>query len=166
MPKKSLVSVLAIVLLLAVPLIATGAAPKKFMAHLMGNEMVPPVQSPAMGNAMFEVSPDGESIKYQLTVQNIKDVNMAHIHLAAAGQPAGAPMVWLYPASPPSVVKPGTFTGTLAEGTITAANFEGALKGKPLSDLVKDLEESKACVVVHTKANPAGEIRGQIQAMK
>jgi hypothetical protein len=166
MKSKSLVLSAAAVLLLALPLIATGAAPQKFMAHLMGNDMVPPVQSQAMGNATFEVSPDGKSIKYQLTVQNLKDADMAHIHLAAAGQPEGAPVVWLYPATPPPVLKPGTFTGTLAEGIVTPAKFEGALKGKPLRALVQDLETGKACVVVHTKANPQGEIRGQIQAAK
>jgi hypothetical protein len=166
MRRKILVSAIAAALLLAFPLIVWGAAKPSIMAHLSGSAMVPPVQTEATGYAVFKLSPDGKSIHYQLVVQNIKDVNMAHIHLALAGQNAGAPVAWLYPAGPPPVVKPGMFSGTLAEGNITAANFVGALKGKPLGDLLRDLNGGKACVVVHTKANPAGEIRGQIENMR
>lgn len=86
---------------------------------------------------------------------------MAHIHIAPAGQ-EGPVAVWLYPSHPPAAMKNGEFTGVLARGSITAADLQGPLKGKTIADLVDDIKAGNAYVNVHTKANPGGEIRGQI----
>lgn len=154
--------VMAIILTLALPCLVWAATPETFMAKLTGAQEVPPVKTTATGVAIFKLSPDGNSLHCQLKVTDLKDLTMAHIHLGQAGK-NGKVVVWLYPLSgPPPALKPGSFTGVLAEGTVTAKNLAGPLKGKPLSALVKDFKAGKAYVNVHTVAHPEGEIRGQI----
>lgn len=69
----------------------------------------------------------------------------------------------LYPSVAPMMLKEGTFSGVLAESTITATNLEGPLKGMTISDLVDRIKQRRAYVNVHTKQNPGGEIAGAIQ---
>jgi hypothetical protein len=45
---------------------------------------------------------------------------------------------------------------------ITAANLEGSLKGKPLGDLLREIQSGNAYIQVRTKQHPHGEMRGQI----
>ena len=70
-------------------------------------------------------------------------------------------LVGLYPAKgqAPSP-REGSFTGTLAEGDITADQFIGPMKHEPLKDLLKMLKDGRAGVMVHTKQNPKGELWG------
>lgn len=49
--------------------------------------------------------------------------------------------------------------------TITSAKFKGPLAGKQLSDLINMINNGEAYVDVHTRANPKGEIRGQLSSM-
>jgi hypothetical protein len=154
--------VFSIILTLALPCLVWAATPQTFMAQLTGAQEVPPVKTAATGVATFKLSPDGKSLHCQLKVTGLKNVTMAHIHLGQAGK-NGTVLVWLYPLSgPPPALKPGSFTGVLAEGNITAKNLAGPLKGKPLSALLKDMHAGQTYVNVHTTAHPEGEIRGQI----
>lgn len=134
----------------------------KFEANLAGKNQVPAVQSSATGQAMFQLSPDGKTLSYTLSVKGIDNVTMAHIHMAPMGKD-GPPVAWLYGDKMHPATKKGMFSGTLAKGTITAAQLAGPMKGKPLSDLVKTIRDGNAYVNVHTMAHPAGEIRGQIE---
>jgi hypothetical protein len=139
------------------------AAAQQFTASLSGSQMVPPVSSAAGGELKLSVSKDGESMDYALTVQNLKDATMAHLHLAPAGE-NGEPVVWLYPSpterSPRT--KEGVFTGTLAKGVIKPGNLLGRLAGKNIGDLVAKIKGGDICAIVHSTQNPAGEIRGQV----
>ena len=65
--------------------------------------------------------------------------------------------------SPPAKLILGKSNGVLAEGTITSANLTGPLAGKTIKDLINVMRSGNAYVNVHTKQNPAGEIRGQIK---
>ncbi|MDR5684326.1 MAG: CHRD domain-containing protein [Armatimonadota bacterium] len=157
--------VLTLVALLAI-LAAAGAQvgaqqEVTFVAHLWGREVVPTNPTRATGVATFVVSADGNSIRYELTVNNLNNVQMGHIHLAAPGA-NGPIVVWLYPPAPPPVLRPGVFSGQLAGGTITAANLMGPLQGQPLSALITQMRNMNTYVNLHTTAFPAGEIRGQI----
>jgi hypothetical protein len=154
--------IIATILILALPCLVWAATPPTFTAQLTGAQEVPAVKTKATGKATFKLSPNGKSISYEVKVNHIIDITMAHIHLAPAGK-NGPVAVWLFPVTgPPPALKPGSYTGILADGTITAKNLVGSLKGKPLSALVKDLKNGSAYVNVHTKAHPEGEIRGQI----
>lgn len=135
----------------------------KFTAELSGSAAG--TDSTATGQAIFEVNPDGDLISYQLNVENIENVTMAHIHIADVPGGNGPPAVWLYPAAPPSQLKPGNFSGTLGEGDITADNFVGPLAGLTVGDLLKAIRENRAYVNVHTQQSPAGEIRGLVGAI-
>ena len=150
-----------------------------FGTPLSGGEEVMPAgvvnTSNARGNAIFQLSADGESLSYKLIVANIENVFQAHIHRGAAGT-NGPIVVWLYPSTAP-VAGPfggGRVNGILAEGSITSANLVGSLAVQPLSALVDLLSTGQAYVNVHTNDGvsptntgpgdyPGGEVRGQLE---
>jgi hypothetical protein len=135
----------------------------KFTAELSGSDAGS--DSAATGQAVFELNPDGDLISYQVNVENIQNVTMAHIHIADLPGGNGPPAVWLFPSAPPAQLKPGNFGGTLGEGDITADNFVGPLAGLTVGDLLKAIRENRAYVNVHTEQFPAGEIRGLVGAI-
>ncbi|CAN5775270.1 CHRD domain-containing protein [soil metagenome] len=155
-------------LILALIVLALAAGPvsaasdRNFVAPLSGGEEVPAVDTNATGVATFKLSADGSSLSYRLIAANIQDTLQAHIHIGAAGTNGGV-VVFLYPDAPPAQLIPGRFQGVLATGTITAANFVGALAGEPLEVLLAHMREGNAYVNVHTSAHQGGEIRGQIR---
>ena len=55
----------------------TPAGERIFKAALVGSEEVPPLKTNAKGEAIFEVSTEGETLTYTLTASNIKDVTAA-----------------------------------------------------------------------------------------
>ncbi len=146
-------------LLLPIPPPA-GAQSTKFEATLSGQEQAPPIDTPA--KATFVLSGNGKSLHYTLSVADVENATMAHIHIGHLGE-EGPIAVWLYPSNPSPVERKGKFTGVLTEGTITAANLMGPLQGKTLEDLVSDIKAGDAYVNVHTTAHPGGEIRGQLK---
>lgn len=139
----------------------SGKKVLNFRAHLSGDQEVPPNESAAQGEAIFQLSKDGTELSYKLIVANLEDVSASHIHIAPAGS-NGNVVAFLYPSSPPSVLIPGTTNGVLAEGVITAANLRGPLLNQPLSALISAMQEGNAYVNAHTTLFPGGEIRGQI----
>lgn len=134
----------------------------EFVAELLP---VDGTESTATGKTMFRVSSDGEAVSYELTVEGIENVTMAHIHVAAEPGGNGPPAVWLYPDAPPASLKPGEFSGTLAEGEFTAARLVGPLAGMTVADLLTAIKEDRAYVNVHTEPFPGGEIRGPVEAV-
>lgn len=146
--------------LLVIP--AAGAQGSGFQATLSGSEAVPPLDTPAHGTATFVLNQSGDSLSYTLSVTDIESVTMAHVHIGPPGK-EGPVALWLYPSKPPAVTKEGKFSGTLSQGTITAADLAGPLKGKTIADLVSAIKDGNAYVNVHTTAHPGGEIRGQIK---
>ena len=161
--KKTFICALLVAILslsLAVPAMAAGG--KSFVAHLSGGEEVPPVETLAQGQAIFQLSKSGDELSYRLIAANIENVLQSHIHLAPAGV-NGPVVVWLYPSAPPAELIPGRFDGVLAQGTITAADLVGPLAGQSLDDLLEEMMAGNAYVNVHTEQHPGGEIRGQIR---
>lgn len=139
-----------------------GAAEQVYTAKLDGASEVPKTPSKSTAEATFTVSPDGRKIAYTLTVHDLGDITMAHIHLGTVGK-NGPVVVWLYPASgKPTLVK-GQENGELAAGEITAASLRGPERDKALSVLVKAIQAGDAYVNIHTALHKAGEIRGQIK---
>jgi hypothetical protein len=158
--KFRLLSVFLLIALLATVGTAS-AANSNFVAHLAGGAEVPPVETLAQGQAIFQLSKDGSELHYKLIAANIENVFMAHIHMAAADE-TGPIVVWLYPPRPPAQLIGGRFDGVLAEGTITAEDLTGPLAGMNLSDLVAQMQAGNTYVNVHTNQHTSGEVRGQI----
>jgi hypothetical protein len=158
----------------------------KFVATLSA---APGVTTQATGEATFQLSSNGQSLAYTVTVSNITDVFMAHIHLSpsmdiliwldpnpntvTSGGEAACLAVLSTPAGPisacPGLIS-GSYTGVLAQGTITAADLTGSttcpgcsgLSSTTMSVLISDMESGQTFVNVHTEQNPAGEIQGTI----
>jgi hypothetical protein len=53
--------------------------------------------------------------------------------------------------------------GVMETGTITADRLEGPMEGKPISELALAAAYGSLYINIHTKQNPNGEIRGQIE---
>lgn len=152
-----------------------GAGPanqlQNFNTHLTGDEEVPPVDTRAQGQTNFQLSKDGDQLRYKLIVANIENVLMAHIHCGPRGV-NGPVTVWLYPEGPPPQLIEGRSSGVLAEGTITNDDVV-ALPDSPacpggienLDDVLEKMRTGGAYVNVHTSQFPPGEIRGQIRAL-
>jgi hypothetical protein len=139
-----------------------AGTPHNFRTHASGGEEVPPNDSRAQGQAIFQLSKDGTAIDYKLIVANIENVTQSHIHLGPAGV-NGPVIVWLYPSAPPAQLIPGRSQGVLAEGTITDASLVGLLAGGTLEDLLDEMRAGNTYVNVHTSQFPPGEVRGQIR---
>ncbi|RIK46845.1 MAG: hypothetical protein DCC58_01840 [Chloroflexi bacterium] len=133
---------------------ATPPVAQLFIAKLTGANEVPAVDTPTSGLAVFALSDDHETISYYLEVENITDATMAHIHIGAEGV-NGSVLLWLYDGRD----DPFTGSGVLAEGEITADELPTGITPEGLAQLAAT---GGYYVNVHTTANPAGEVRGQI----
>lgn len=133
---------------------AAGTRPRNFRTHLSGDEVVPPVDTNAQGQAKFQLDGAGDELSFKLNVANIEDVIGAHVHRAPAGE--NGPIVVFLFGDP--FTDPVTVNGTLAEGTITD---DGVIEDD-LGMFVESMESGNAYVQVHTLENVPGEIRGQI----
>ena len=116
-------------------------------------EVPAPKPTTASGAATIVVYPD--RIEYELSAHSIISVTMAHIHNGAPGT-AGPIVVTLFnqqsnPVSPSGVFASGTFTDATLPSGVTLASLKALLAS------------GSAYVNVHTSANPAGEIRGQVK---
>jgi hypothetical protein len=155
--RKAFGGLAALLLALAIVGIATASDEQKnFVATLSGDQEVPARDTPATGVA-------------KVNVENIENVVAAHIHCGAVGVngPVG---VTLFTGSPAN----GPFDGTLAEGTITAADPGNGCGWTDLASILAALRAGNTYVNVHTNdgvapANtgpgdfPGGEIRGQVR---
>ena len=119
----------------------------------------------ASAKAIFRPSENGRRLRYTLKVKNIKNITMAHLHLGTVGE-FGSPVIWLYPPSPPPKLKPGTFSGVLAEGTIKAEDLIGPLRNEPLAELIKHMEKGHTYANIHTEEHPRGEICGPVRLIQ
>ena len=155
--------------------LAVAAANSNWSQHANGSMEVPARDTEGQAQLILKLAPDGQSLDYKLNASNLVNVFQGHIHMGAPGV-NGPIVVWLYPSTAPVALTPPTGPldpGTIAEGTITAANLVGPLVGKPLSDLVNALESGNAYVNLHTNDGvaptntgpgdfPGGEVRGDI----
>jgi CHRD domain len=130
-----------------------GLNPNDFKAELTGAAERPnPVETTATGTATVTFNEADSTFTYELTVSNLNDVTAAHIHIGKAEE-AGPPAANLLDVAPA-----GAVNGTLCSGTIKASD----LKGETIESLLTKMRAGDTYVNVHTKANPDGEIRGQL----
>ncbi len=129
---------------------------ERFMATLSGASSRPtPITTTATGTAEFTYVADLATLFYRIDVGSIDSVTLAHIHAPAdTGNNAGVVLnLFLGPTKGPG------FSGTLAQGV---GGDLGAPAGMTMDSLLVLLRNGHAYVNVHTRAHPAGEIRGQL----
>ena len=135
---RTFITVATLAILPAVVLIGCedeGPEVETFSADLSGTG------TNATGTATFSLT--GNSLTYELEVENIDEVTAAHIHNAESEDV----MVGLF-AGPTT----GTdFTSILEEATLTVVD-----------SVITHMRNGTAYVNVHTVANPGGEIQGTI----
>lgn len=127
-----------------------------FSADLSGGDEVPPVDTNATGVATFQSNVN--TLTYQLGVADLANITAAHIHRGEDGE-NGKVVVNLYNSTAGQQQN-----GLLSQGTISASDLKGPLKGHPLSDLIDIMSNDTAYVNVHTMDFPLGEIRGQVSS--
>jgi hypothetical protein len=164
MPRK-LIWILAVASLTAVGLSAavaatpaTKPAAKNFVAKQPGVNETPAVDSKGVGTAVLTLR--NGVLTYRLSASNLQDVTAAHIHCGAKGV-AGPVVAVLYSGA---TIDPH---GLFAKGTATvvpvgdSAECPGGVAD--LNALLAKMRTGGTYVNVHTVANPAGEIRGQVR---
>lgn len=172
MNKTRFLSITLIVLTALVTSSVAYASPaaslQDYGASLSGAQEVPMRSTPATGTGVFQLTDDGMSIAYTVSVSNIENVFAAHIHCAPKGV-SGPVGVTLYVGTPGG----GAFNSTLAKGTITMPDPGNNCGWTDLADVLAAMNSGNAYVNVHTNDGvaptntgpgdfPAGEIRGQI----
>ena len=121
-----------------------ASAQAQFTAKLAGTQQVPAVVTVARGSAHLTLSSAG--VQFLVTAEGLSGpIIAAHIHRGAQG--ANGP-----------VVRDLEFDHHTARGLWTTADSQ------PLTpSLIADLMNGDLYLNVHTAANPAGEIRGQLE---
>lgn len=137
-------SILASTALIATPSIAQTVAEggRPFTTSLTGAAEVPgPGDPDGSGTARITLNHGQQRVCFEISLMDVENVTMAHIHEAPAGQ-SGPPRITL-------------FSGGLDE--------EGCVEGVSRS-LIKDIIQNPEdyYVNVHSVAFPAGAVRGQL----
>jgi len=128
------------------------AAPILFNGDLDSTFSIPGSDSDATGKSFFFLDDDGESLIYFVFTNDLSgDITAAHLHLAPKLQtgPVTLPLRPLF--------------GRFAFGRISAEAVVGPLAGEDAIDnVIAEMVSGSTYVNIHTAANPAGEIRGQV----
>ena len=140
-----------------------------FSARLDGSQEVPSNASAGSGQVVITLDRSGTSLTYTLSVDNIRNVFMAHLHSPGAPGVNAGIVLFLYGPVPAAG---GPTSGVIATGTKTGADLIGPLAGHPLSDLIDSIKAGTVYANVHTSAGPGnpsgpgnlpgGEVRGQV----
>jgi|SRR5215468_5285758 len=142
---------------------ARGPA-KKFTAHLMGTNEVPPTASLGEGTLKLTLSDDEMSLDFDLTYTGLTGPPAAaHIHFAPPKVNGGVMVFFCGGGGKPAC--PTTPDGEVT-GTIVAADILGPaaqlVPAGNLTVLLLALRNNLAYANMHTAAAPGGEIRGPV----
>lgn len=168
----------SLLILLTVLVSAAGAKDKdkglRVTANLKGAQEVPVVLTVATGTFRGVVSPDNQSINWELSYSGLQGtVTQAHIHIAQKSVNGGI-TIWLCqtatntpPAGPTAqqcTPGSGLFTGTITSANVIAIGTQQVGTGD-LANVIAAMRGGNAYANVHTSLSPGGEIRGQIKAL-
>lgn len=149
---KRLTALLAAgLLLMAVPA-AVFAADEVFTAGLSGDAQVPPITVDATGDATVTIADDESSVSWDVSYTGLTgDAAAGHIHFGASD------------AAGPVMIPFATVSNTGSTGSFASGDYEGG-DGLPADwdGVLSAIRDGDAYVNVHTAANAAGEIRGQL----
>lgn len=148
-----------------VVLAATAAAAdksgEKFRAKLTGDTQVPtPVDTDTRGEFRLAYDDFDNTATYRIRLNDGTRVFMAHIHCGVEGT-NGPIAVWLAGA-PPAPTSWDVDGKWIDNATFADADVIGTDCGNSLEDLVQAMRDGRTYVNVHSRQNPAGEVRGQL----
>ncbi len=123
-----------------------------YQAELTGDQVVPPVTTDGGGTFEAEGEESGTEIRFSLALQ-VPGVTQVHIHLGSPGENGDVAAFLFGPADPPQ-------DEVNVDGVLTSDDLLGIVAGD-WDAFVAALFDG-AYVQVHTTANPAGELRGEI----
>jgi hypothetical protein len=142
-----------VVIGVAIPATATGAAKRTFHVALRGSSEVPKNPSKAKGTAAFRIIPGGKAIRFRLTARGLHGSPVAaHIHLG--GRRTAGPIIISLEAK--NFRLP-------ASGTVTRKAFSPQGNVRTFAQAIRAIRAGRTYVNIHTTQNPGGEIRGQIR---
>ncbi len=150
---KRTVMLMLVLAVFAAPGIALASG-HQFSAELTtAAEIPPPTGSDGSGSATVTINED-RSISYEVEYQDLTgDPAAAHIHFGSTDVAGPVMLPLAHGASP--------FSGTLTE-----ADFMPVDGGpQTYEEGLAAIEEGMTYVNLHTAANPAGEIRGQLMSL-
>jgi hypothetical protein len=180
---KAMLKFLAAALVVAVVALPVAVAAQAIHARCDGYQVVSSQSS--KGTATFSAKVDrvAKTIEYELNYNNLEgDIIQSHIHFSRPGSNGGIVLFLCTnagntPASAtPAPLCPGTregtVTGTLHAGDVVYIPFGNQFPPPPagtqgispgdFDSVVRALDAGATYIVVHTKAQPSGELRGQI----
>jgi hypothetical protein len=150
-------------LVLCLPVLMAAIAPVEacntrvvWQADLSGDELAPPVKTPAKGVAVYHFNLGHPDATIDVDLQGIKDVTA--IDLRAGDPEKAGPVVYsLYAATDGKL--PAHFVKKIAERDLRR---QPDLKIGSFTDLTFAVLNGTAYVTISTKANPSGELRGKV----
>ena len=177
---RKLVLLGLVVLAFSVATVAFDDDVNTFRARLRGiNETPGPVATQATGSFHATLSPDGTTLSYTVTYNNLNaQVLFSHIHFGlpketggimvflcgpAAGNTGGPPAGFPNPPACPDTLS-GTVSGTVTAANVIGPNSQGITPGADFAKVVQAMREGAAYANVHSTRSPGGEIRGPIRA--
>ena len=154
---------LAYIVLLLALLVPGGVEAEQdhtFGAILTGDEEVPAVATEMSGSVRIRFNDDFTAAAFTLTVTAGVRVQQAHIHCGLAGV-NGPVVVFLAGLHAPGWDVDGKW---IDHAVFTKANIVNPACGATLVELAQSMTDGRTYANVHTIANPAGEVRGQIES--
>ncbi len=142
--------------LILLGLTSAYAQNEKFRAKLEGNNLVPPVDTPAEGIINFKTK--GDTITWKSNITGITDATGARIHQGTATE-KGEVIADLLKASKHSD-RPG---GMTLRGNITDSSLLGPMQGKTLDDFKTAMGSGNTFITIDTADHPDGLIGGLIK---
>lgn len=125
---------------------------------LRGENEVPPIDTNTRGRFLLHVDPDGVSAEYSLHVTDGERITQAHLHCAPAGA-NGPVVVFLAGLHAQGWDVDGRWIGN---ATLTDANVVNPACGATLAEVLEQARIGNVYVNVHSVAQPAGVVRGQL----
>ena len=132
---------------------STAPTNKTFVATMLPSNEVPTAKT-TTGTGVATFVDKGNEIDWTVELTGMTGVFASHIHLGDAATVGPVIFNLFIPQTP----NPATLTGVVGSGTITNANNPAIT----LDSLRVLFNNGHAYVNVHTSANGAGEIRGQV----
>lgn len=162
---------------------AFPAVAQQVHAHLDGYQVVSSQSTTGSANFTAKIDRANKTIEYQITYKDLEgDVLQSHIHFSRPGSNGGIVLFLCTNANnTPASATPaptcpgprnGTVTGTWQASDVVYLPFGNQFPAPPagtqgispgdFDSVVRAMDAGAAYVVVHTKAQPTGELRGQI----